>query len=541
MPRIIIYIAAILLLVPVSASGQEVPFVKAGVRELPSLNTPRSVPSLVLLENNEILAVGGHTTGFIPAETAEYFDGKEWHEVPMNYTHDGGFATVLQDGSVLVGGGSAEPFGIGRSWGVEKYLPQEHRFEPVGILDRPRAYASAIPFPGDTVLVTGNWYDDDALEVYVNGKDFHSVKPVSQGRCQPYILKSAPDNAIIFCAVDTRGNRFPDPVVDRWKGDPFTVPLLQEWQPWPVQGNVPAAYGSIGNYIHLIPAFREADGQVAILKIQGEQFSLLETVAPVPMVTPGGFKIEWNPCILVNRPARKAYLFGKGDPAEDLLLEIDYNPALDGGKARLKVHYADGAYSENAEVSVALTPSGNVLLAGGRGPDNFHIHGESRLLLVGEPEVIAGRSFSWWWLLLVATLLGVFIGLTLRRKPVQNEDIPTEEEAQSPDLMSRITTLLEKEEWFRRKDLTKATLAQELGTNTTYITATVNSQGGTTFSDLVAGYRIAYAQKLMKENPQMLLTNVAEESGFSSEKSFFRTFKAAVGLTPTQWKQQDAS
>ena len=84
MPRIIVYIVAILLLVPVSASGQEVSFVKAGVRELPSLNTPRSVPSLVLLENGEILAVGGHTTGFIPAETAEYFDGKEWHEISMN-------------------------------------------------------------------------------------------------------------------------------------------------------------------------------------------------------------------------------------------------------------------------------------------------------------------------------------------------------------------------------------------------------------------------------------------------------------------------
>jgi AraC-like DNA-binding protein len=41
----------------------------------------------------------------------------------------------------------------------------------------------------------------------------------------------------------------------------------------------------------------------------------------------------------------------------------------------------------------------------------------------------------------------------------------------------------------------------------------------------------------MRENPQMLLTNVAEESGFSSEKSFFRTFKAKTGLTPTQWKQ----
>lgn len=539
MGRYINYIAqALLLLAPLVARGQDVPFVKVEARELPPLNTPRSANALLALEGGDILAIGGHTKGFIPVRTAEYFDGQEWHEIPMNYTHDGGFATILEDGSVLVGGGSAEAFGIGRSRGVEKYLPGERRFEPVGILDRPRAYASSISFPGDTVLITGNWYDEDALEVYVPGKGFRHQKTICQGRKRPFILKSAPNNAIIFCAESARGDTIPEPLADRWRGVPFSVPLLREWLPWPAQGNVPTAYGFIGNYIYLIPALRKADGQLGLLKIQGEQFSLLDTDAPVPMMTPGGFRINWNHTILVNRPARKAYLFGKGDPSQDLLLEIDYDPALDGGKARLVVHYADGAYSENPEVSLVLTPAGNVLIAGGRGPDNFHIHGESRLLLVGTPEVIAVDSkFSRRWLLIVAAvLLGMVLGLLLSKKPA-----PEPVQTPSQDLMSRILNLLENEEWFRRKDLTKAVLAQELGTNTTYITATVNSQGGKSFSELVASFRVAYAQKLMQEHPDMLLTVVGEESGFSTEKSFFRTFKAATGLTPTQWKQQNPS
>ena len=41
----------------------------------------------------------------------------------------------------------------------------------------------------------------------------------------------------------------------------------------------------------------------------------------------------------------------------------------------------------------------------------------------------------------------------------------------------------------------------------------------------------------MKSAPGMLISDVAEESGFSSEQSFFRTFKAHTGMTPQEWKK----
>ena len=104
------------------------------------------------------------------------------------------------------------------------------------------------------------------------------------------------------------------------------------------------------------------------------------------------------------------------------------------------------------------------------------------------------------------------------------------------DLMSRIYVLLEEQQLFRKKDLTKADLAERLGTNATYITATVNSQTGKTFTELVTDYRIRYAQELMRKHPDMRLLEVAEESGFASEKSFFRTFKSRLGMTPGEWK-----
>ena len=46
-----------------------------------------------------------------------------------------------------------------------------------------------------------------------------------------------------------------------------------------------------------------------------------------------------------------------------------------------------------------------------------------------------------------------------------------------------------------------------------------------------------YAKRLMKEHPQMRLSQVGDESGFSNEKTFLRTFKATMGVTPTEWKK----
>ena len=106
----------------------------------------------------------------------------------------------------------------------------------------------------------------------------------------------------------------------------------------------------------------------------------------------------------------------------------------------------------------------------------------------------------------------------------------------APDLLSRITALMEKEELWRQKGLKVSDLATRLGTNATYISACINGQAGKSFPEFVNDYRLRCARQLMKDRPDMLLAEVAEESGFSNEQSFFRTFKARTGLTPQEWK-----
>ena len=81
---------------------------------LPDMQLPRSGHAVCEL-NGELTAIGGHTTGFIPTATAEYFKDGKWHLIPTIYTHDCSYVLPLADGRVLLGGGSAESFGIGQT------------------------------------------------------------------------------------------------------------------------------------------------------------------------------------------------------------------------------------------------------------------------------------------------------------------------------------------------------------------------------------------------------------------------------------------
>jgi AraC-like DNA-binding protein len=40
----------------------------------------------------------------------------------------------------------------------------------------------------------------------------------------------------------------------------------------------------------------------------------------------------------------------------------------------------------------------------------------------------------------------------------------------------------------------------------------------------------------MRQNPDLPLHAVAEESGFPNETTFLRNFKAQTGVTPSEWK-----
>ncbi|MBQ6311378.1 MAG: helix-turn-helix domain-containing protein [Bacteroidales bacterium] len=531
---------------PATVEVDGVVFHRMSVERLPDLNHKRGAHFMVCL-NGEPTVFGGHTDGFVMEQTAEYYKDGRWVEIPMLYPHDFGFAVKLPDGKVMLGGGAAENFGIGQSWGVEIYDQETHSFNPAGILDRKRTNATAMAFGDGRVVVSGNWHADDNIEDYLPGRIFSPVKPVTVQRNLPYIFQSDSSQAIIFSSMGVLGDTLGG-TVDRLTGEPFEVPLMEEWTLNCCTGITSFNNFSIGDYTYLIHGKRKADGQDAIIKVAGEHFSPLDMEQELPVLGIDGESISWGHKIRVNRKGRTALLMGFGNKNHYYFAQINYDATLDGGKASLELFYAeDQAEPFMGDESWDIMPDGRIILAGGISfeentvliSNNFKTN--SIVYVFNTQPVESGSSPLWWFISGFIVVVGgiVLAYRLLVRKPEEDEASDVSESAKKTrlELQEEISRLIEEKELFRKKDIRISDIASELATNRTYISLIVNSSLGTSFSDLINSYRIEYAKKLMTEHPEMSHTEVAEESGFSSRTSFLRTFKAKTGQSPTEWKQ----
>lgn len=71
------------------------PIEKVNTERLPELNIPRAGHNM-FYAGDELTVVGGHTIGFKPTATAEYYKDGQWHQLPTAYPHDNGLAVPLR-------------------------------------------------------------------------------------------------------------------------------------------------------------------------------------------------------------------------------------------------------------------------------------------------------------------------------------------------------------------------------------------------------------------------------------------------------------
>ena len=77
--------------------------------------------------------------------------------------------------------------GIGQSYEVEIYDPLLHTFKGFGCLDQKRVSGAAVELDGGRVMIVGNWYADDGIELFDGKGTFSHVRNVSQTRCVPHL------------------------------------------------------------------------------------------------------------------------------------------------------------------------------------------------------------------------------------------------------------------------------------------------------------------------------------------------------------------
>ena len=518
----------------------DIAFLPMATKRLPDLNEPRIGHALVCA-GDHILTIGGHTTGFIPSTTAEYYESGRWHSISTLYPHDTPFALVLKDGDVLTGGGYESSFGIGQTWGVERYHPATHSVTPAPIMEVKRAHASALELEDGRIVISGNWWATDFTEIY--NSDSVWTDTTSNNRSYPILLPIAKDNVWMIGGTRDSYNNSPSNIVDQLKGEPFEVELLAQWHPHtPTDRNMDARACRVAENTFLIPALN-AEGQCAPMLVDSTGFSLLPMEQPLPKEGP------WSPIRYLGSfwtvpETETAWLMGVDEQNHAYLSEIDYQPALQGGKAKLSMHYSQALEHFPNHPWEMLLPDGSFVTVGGMIHTNYD--GSAAVFALypkGIPHEYSTVTIIGIGLAMMTSVLLVFV---IRKRKRHQEDITNASEEivspnDKPNLGDKLKALMEEKQLFRNKDLRLADVAAELRTNTTYLSTFLNTEMSTTFPAFVTGYRIRYAQELMRKDPSMRLSQVAEESGFTNEKTFLRSFKTFCGVTPSEWKQNPES
>ena len=88
-----------------------------------------------------------------------------------------------------------------------------------------------------------------------------------------------------------------------------------------------------------------------------------------------------------------------------------------------------------------------------------------------------------------------------------------------------------------RSDITLALVGEAVGFTPWYISHCLEALGDMNFCTLVNSLRIEYAKGLLLTT-DMKNADVARESGFTGERSFFRAFSRLVGMTPGEYREK---
>ena len=154
------------------------------------------------------------------------------------------------------------------------------------------------------------------------------------------------------------------------------------------------------------------------------------------------------------------------------------------------------------------------------------------------------RLFTQQWLMFFV-IIYTNDQIIFHSKPwIENAEEEEEEEEEEAKSESNADYRAKLEEWMKtEKPYTNPAfrlmdLRQILPLNRTYLSQLINAEYGCNFYQFVTNYRIEEAKRLMKEQPDLRMQDIAEQCGFSSPTVFARVFSREVGMPPSDWSSK---
>ena len=106
------------------------------------------------------------------------------------------------------------------------------------------------------------------------------------------------------------------------------------------------------------------------------------------------------------------------------------------------------------------------------------------------------------------------------------------------EMQEKIMNIIVMQKKYRDKDYSAKRLAEDLGTNTRYISAVVNVRFHMNYTSFVNKYRIEEAMTILvdKRYQDLRMEEVSDMVGFANRQSFYASFFKIMGITPREYR-----
>ena len=114
----------------------------------------------------------------------------------------------------------------------------------------------------------------------------------------------------------------------------------------------------------------------------------------------------------------------------------------------------------------------------------------------------------------------------------------------SPRLMDemkeKILNIIVMQKKYKDKDYSAKRLAEDLGTNTRYVSAVVTVRFHMNYASFVNKYRIEEAMSILvdKRYQDLRMEEVSDMVGFANRQSFYASFYKIMNMTPREYRQK---
>ena len=106
-------------------------------------------------------------------------------------------------------------------------------------------------------------------------------------------------------------------------------------------------------------------------------------------------------------------------------------------------------------------------------------------------------------------------------------------------LFFRFKSLIQNQKLHLKPKVTLKEIADQLSTNTKYLSQVVNHQTNMNFQTFINTYRIEAAKQMIEEQKHKQLTffGIALQCGFKNKSTFYKVFKELANMTPKQYAE----